>query len=86
MENKLDRNSLIYKIGTYDFQKFKTVKSFGSEIYKNDLSLNDAIQEQIRLKNYIDIFKQFTKPNETVKKEKKTLTQKMGNEQNTKSS
>ena len=35
MENKLDRNNLIYKTGnkkndkTYNFQKFKTIRSFG---------------------------------------------------------
>ena len=50
MENKLNRNYLINKIGnkkndkTYDFQMFKTIRSFGREIYKNDLSLNDATE------------------------------------------
>ena len=35
MENKIDINYLIYKTGsqkkdkTYDFQKFKTIRSFG---------------------------------------------------------
>ena len=38
MENKLNRNYLIYKTGnkkkekTYDFQKFTTIRSFGKEI------------------------------------------------------
>ena len=42
MENKLNRDDLIYKEGNkkrdkrYDFQKFKT-RSFGREIYNNDL-------------------------------------------------
>ena len=37
MENKLSRNVLIYKTGndkmykTLDFQKFKTIRSFGRE-------------------------------------------------------
>ena len=49
-ENKLNRDNLIYKAGnkkkdkTYDFQKFKTIRSFGREIYKNDLSLDDALE------------------------------------------
>ena len=51
MENKLDRNDLIYKTGnkkkdkTYDFQKFKTIRSFGREIYNNDLSLDDSLEQ-----------------------------------------
>ena len=43
-------------------------------MYNNDLSLDDSFQLQIRLKNDIDIFKKPTKPKESVKKEKKTLT------------
>ena len=43
-------------------------------MYNNDLSLDDSFQLQIRLKNDIDIFKEPTKPKESVKKEKKTLT------------
>ena len=43
MENKLNRDNLIYKTGnmkknkTYDCQKFKTIISFGKEIYNNDI-------------------------------------------------
>ena len=39
MGNKLERNYLIYKTGnkkkdkTCDFQKFKTIRSFGREIH-----------------------------------------------------
>ena len=40
----------------FDFQKFKTIRSFGIEIYNNDLSSDDAIEQQIRLQNDIDIF------------------------------
>ena len=76
MENKLDRNALMYKAGNkkndrrYAFQKFKTIRSFGREIYKNDLLLDDALEQQIRLKDDIDIFKESTKPKDSVKKEK----------------
>ena len=51
--------------------KFETRRSFGREIYINDLSLDDALELQIRLKRHIDIFTESTKPKETVKKEKK---------------
>ena len=62
MENKLDRNDLTYKTGnkrknkTWDFGKFKTIRSFGREIYNNDLSLNDTFEQQIRLKDDTNIF------------------------------
>ena len=79
MESKLNRDDLIYKTGSkkkdkkYDFQKFKKIRSFGREIYNNDLSLDDAPEQEIRLKNIIDICKESTKPKESVRKEKKAL-------------
>ena len=47
---------------TYDFQRFKTIKSFGREIYNDDLTLKDALDEQINLKNKTYKFKKSTKP------------------------
>ena len=79
MENKSDRDELIYKTGndkrdkTYDFQKFKVIKSSGREIYDNDSSLDDAIEEQMRFKDDIHIFKESAKPKESVKKRKKRI-------------
>ena len=74
-ENKLNIDYLIYIAGnkkkdkTYDFHHFKaTGRCFGREIYNNDLPLDDALELQIRLKNDIDIFKEFAKPNKSVKK------------------
>ena len=80
MENKLDRNDLIYKIGNkkkdkaYDFQKFKTIRSFGREIYNNDLSLDVALEQQIRLKDDNNIFKESTKRNQRNQWKKKKST------------
>ena len=36
--------------------------------------MDDALEQQIRLKDDIDIFKESTKPKESAKKEKKALT------------
>ena len=78
IENKLNRDNSIYKTGnkkkdeTYDFQKFKTIRSFGRKIYNNDLSLDDAIELQIILNDDIDIFKEPKKTKESVRKEKKS--------------
>ena len=71
-EKKLDRNDLSYKTGnkknskTYGLQKFKTIRSIGREIYSNDLYLDNALEQKIRLKDDIDLFK------ESVKKENRT--------------
>ena len=76
----MNRCNSIYKTGhkkkdkTSNFQKFKTIRSFGREIYNNDLSLDDALELQIRLKDDINIFKESTKPKESIRKEKKALT------------
>ena len=79
MENKLDRNDLIYETSnkkknkTYDFQNFKTIRFFGEEIDNNGLSLDDTLGEQIRLNDDIDVFKESAKS----KKKKKQLLLKM---------
>ena len=56
----------------YDFQKFK--RSFRREIYNNSLYVDDALEQQIRLKDDIDIFKKSSKPKRTSQKRIKTLT------------
>ena len=72
MENKINGDNLIHKTDNnkkdkiYDFQKFKTIKSFRRETYNNDLSLDDALEQHMRLKNDIDIFKESTKPKDSV--------------------
>ena len=50
---------------------FKTIRHFGRELYNDSLSLDNAFEQQIRLKDDIDLFKESTKPKEPVKKKKK---------------
>ena len=40
---------------------FKTITSFGREIYSDELTLEDALEEQINFKNEIDRFKESAK-------------------------
>ena len=48
---------------TYDFKKqYKTIKFFQREIHSNAFTLEDELEEQIKFKNQIDIFKESTKP------------------------
>ena len=51
---------------------FKSLKHsfFARELYSNDLSLDEALEQKIKLKDYIEIFKESKKPKESVKKEK----------------
>ena len=53
---------------------FKTIRSFGREIYNNDLLLDDALELQIRLKDDIDILKESTKKKRTSQKRKIAVT------------
>ena len=75
IENNTD--DLIYKTGnkrkdkTYDFQKFTTIRSSGKEIYSNSLSLDGALEQEIKLKDDIDIFKESTKPQIKERKQKR---------------
>ena len=72
MEIELDRNYFIYKTGnkkkdkTYDFWKFKTIRSFGIKLSNNNLSLDDALEQWIRLKDDFDIYKESTKPKQPI--------------------
>ena len=78
MENKPNRDNLNLKTGnkkkhkTYDFPKFKTIRSFGKEICNNDLSLDDALELQIRFKDDTDIFKESAEPKKITQKRKKS--------------
>ena len=73
-------NNLIYETSnkkkdkTYDFQQFETIRYFERKTYNNDLSLNDAHELQIRLKDDIDILKESTKKKRTSQKRKIAVT------------
>ena len=57
---------MIRKRIKHDFQKVKTIRSFEREIYTNDLSLDEALEQEIRFKDDIDISKESSKPKESV--------------------
>ena len=64
---------MIKKDKTYDFQKFKTIRSSGREIYSGIIKLDDALEKQINLKDEIDKFKEPTTTKSEDKKQKKAL-------------
>ena len=85
IEQKINRDNLIYRLGDkkkdkrYDFQKFKTIRSFGIEICNDELALEDPLEEQVEIKNEIDKFKESMKQKALDKQEKKSLTFKNAN-------
>ena len=81
MENKLNIEDLTYKAGNWkkikhDLQIFETLRSFGIQIYKNDLSIDGALEHKIGLKDDIDIFEKLTKPKESLQKKNITNSSK----------
>ena len=72
IEQRISRIDLIYKTGTKkkdkNISKFKTIRCFGREIYSGILTLDDALKEQISLKDEIGKFKESTKPKTQDKK------------------
>ena len=49
IEDTIDREKLIYKASeknTYDFRKFKAIKTFGKDIYENKITLEEADMDQ----------------------------------------
>ena len=76
IEQKINSDHLIYETDdkkkdnkTYDFQKFKAIIFSEREIYHDELTLEDALEKQIKFKNDIDKFKEFMKPKNLDKKE-----------------
>ena len=56
------------------FRSLKTIRSFEREIYNIDLSLDDELELQRRLKYDIDIFKESINSEESVKRKNKVQT------------
>ena len=55
-----------------DFQKFKKIRSSRREIYNAIITLSDAFEEQIKLKDEINKYKKSTEPkNPNIKRRKK---------------
>ena len=54
-KKKISRNNMIYYSNkeTSDFNAFKTIKSFGVNVYSGKITINEADQEQADLLEYI---------------------------------
>ena len=63
-EKKVNRNNMIYYSSKepFDFNAFKTIRSFGENIYSGKITINEADQEQADLLEYILNFNNKARP------------------------
>ena len=75
-EKKVNRDNIIYysRKEPFDFRMFKTIRSFGDDIYSSKITINEADQEQSDLVEYILNFNNKTRPkNKDDKKKQKKI-------------
>ena len=75
-KKKVNRNNMIYYSSKepFDFRMFKTIRSFGDDIYSSKITINKADQEQSDLVEYILNFNNKTRPkNKDDKKKTKKI-------------
>ena len=75
IEKSIDREKLVYNASEYmyDFRKFRTIRTFGRDIYDGQISLEEADEDQSNLAGEIEKFKNKTKTSRKKNKKKKLL-------------
>ena len=75
IEKTVDREKLVYRASeyTYNFQNFRTIRTFGRDIYNRDITLKEAEEDQSSSLNEIRNFRDKTKPQDEEKKGKKDV-------------
>ena len=73
IEKTVDRERLAYKASgyTYSFQIFQTIRTFGRDIYNDEIPLKTADEDQANLLAEIMNIKKKTKPQDPEKKSRK---------------
>ena len=73
IEKNVDRKKLVYKtnIRTYDFQNFQTIRTFSRDNYNNEISLQEANEDQEKLLDEIIYFNKKKKIKKLKKKTRK---------------
>ena len=63
-KKKGNRDNVVYYSSKepFDFRIFKTIRSFGDDIYKSEITINEADQEQSGLVEYILNFNNKARP------------------------
>ena len=73
IEKTVDRKNLVYRANehAYSFKNFKTIKTFGRDIYNGKIASKEIDEDKINLLVEIIIFKSKIKPEKPEKKQKK---------------
>ena len=71
-EENINRKHMIYNSSkeSFDFNTFKTIRTFGEDIYNNKITIIEADQEQGDLVNYISNFNNKARPRSNIDKKK----------------
>ena len=74
IEKNVDRDKMVYKSTSrnYDFRGFKTIRTYGSDIRNNVISLKVPNLEQANLLAHVQDFVKNTKPQDPEQKKKKS--------------
>ena len=61
---------MIYNLSkeSFDFNAFKTIRTFGEDIYNSKITINEADQEQADLINYVSNFNNKARPRRNIDK------------------
>ena len=73
IEKTIDWEKLIYRAPEYwyDFRNFRTIRTFGKDIYEGKITLKEADEDQSNLLYEIRNFKDKTRPQNDDKKQEK---------------
>ena len=75
IEKTVDREKLVYRASeyAYSFQNFRTIRTFGRDIYNGEITLKEADEDQANLLNEIMNFRDKTKSEDEEKEKKKKM-------------
>ena len=75
IEKTVDREKLVYEASEYEysFQNFLTIRTFGRDIYNDEITLKEADEDQSSLLNEIINFRDKTEPRGEKKSKKKKM-------------
>ena len=73
IEEIIDREKLFYRASeyTYNFRNFRTIRTFGRDIYEGKITLEEADEDQSNLADKIKNFSDKTRPKSLEKKTRK---------------
>ena len=75
IEKTIDREKIVYKASEYTcgFRNFRTIRTFGRDIYNGEITLKEADEDQLKLVDGIEIFNNKTRPQSANKKQEKEI-------------